>query len=1033
MNLTKLINLFRLTMQKEPIDDRDIISFYIWTKNPENASRVAASADLVQVRDMPVSYFLKVIFPGLVCNVDDFIRSFKRLYKDDDRFLLRTVVRLNRVFQKAKAQGADCGSLDALYSIYEESAKTDSQQIAKDDFLMLYKAVNYYWLDTDEINPECIGYGIKDLHKVIKIVNELQLSRSGRIDLVHNVFCNPAGRAVDILDQTEVHNFISEKDQDVRQAWITEAELAIGKMSPMDVLGELTISKGKRNGGAKGNREHYYIPNDVSLENGLCYSRFIAVAGLSEVDKVAVFFPTPFFVRKMMRDKMLRDTDILFVLDDEKCCEIIKYYYDEGSYEKTDNNAEFISFDTWLDGLEEGKFKIDFQAALYFGCDADWRRSSNMDKWLDTIIRDAETVIEVFALIGTDHLENQKGAFYRYIKDAHIWAQYLYLIPQGIQNACTPQRKMLAKFDINPEGWTGSEEKTYIYKFDLNCNFKRQALTANRERKAVVGHTDIVGEASTVRHLLAEKLLEKKGGRTKRKKSERYPFTPDINVWFTTTEYDSGAGTRVEAYVCEPTPDGRVERGFRDKGKLISPTKKITTKIQGAEIYRWLEEVYPFSEVRPRRDTRSAGELIPQVSIRESVIAALSPVWRGSNIALKTLWYALPEMQEILGAADYDMLSETVRTDIGSIRVQDIEGEAVERGLIGHFPAETQGILRKRFRILSMLLDVAIKQGYVDENLLAELLRDRRKYDKLFGQVRSGLVKKHLIEVELLKVYSIIKDKLETGDERYLGLLIRLLYGLESNIVCGLQCGDVYLIEDYDLFKIIVTRQITNDGKKSVGFDHLEDYRSIPCTPLLRKYIERRLVYIETECGKEKVKKMPLIPAESGKGALTPQELSRLCRDVINELEIDPLIISIPTVNGGRKETNLNAYGGDFFRENFRYWTRTMGLSGDELAYVMGNKPETTLGRHYVDFSNDASQDIIAKKINRWHSMLEYSGKDICREIMLNEGANHFQMKSRNLMELDLKINLKRGNTKIRIASLQGMTVKIAPVETLKK
>ena len=857
MNLTKLINLFRLTMQKEPIDDRDIISFYIWTKNPENASRVAASADLIQVRDMSVEYFLKVIFPGIVCNVDDFIRSFKRLYKDDDRFLLRTAVRLSRVHYKAKVQGADCGYLDALYSIYEESAKADNQQIAKDDFLMLYKAVNYYWLDTDEIKPECIGYDIKDLHKILKIVNELQLPRSGRIDLVHSVFCDPAGRAVEILDKAELHNFISEKDQDVRQAWITEAELTIGKMSPMDVLGELTISKGKRSGGTKGNREHYYIPNDVSLENGLCYSRFISAAGLSEVNKVAVFFPTPFLVRKMMRDKILRDTDILFVLDDEKSCEIIKYYYEEGSYERPENRATFINITSWLDGIDKGKFKIDFQVALYFGCDAEWRRLSNMDKWLDMITRNAEAVIAVFALIGTDHLENQKGAFYRYIKDAHIWVQYLYLIPQGIQNACAPHRKMLAKFDINPKGWTGNED-TYIYKFDLNHDFKRQALVANREWKAAVGRTDISGEASTVRHLLAEKLLEKKGGRTKRKKSERYPFTPDINVWFTTTEYDSGAGTRVEAYVCEPTPDGRVERGFRDKGKLISSTKKITTKIQGAEIYRWLEEVYPFSEVRPRRDTRSAGELIPQVSIRESVIAALSPVWRGSNIALKTLWYALPEMQEILGAADYDMLSETVRTDIGSIRVQDIEGEAVERGLIGHFPAETQGILRKRFRILSMLLDVAIKQGYVDENLLAELLRDCRKYDKLFGQVRSGLVKKHLIEVELLKVYSIIKDKLETGDERYLGLLIRLLYGLESNIVCGLQCGDVYLIEDYDLFKIIVTRQITNDGKKSVGFDHLEDYRSIPCTPLLRKYIERRLVYIETECGKEKVKKCRL-------------------------------------------------------------------------------------------------------------------------------------------------------------------------------
>ena len=1030
MNLTKLINLFRLTMQKEPIDDRDIISFYLWTKNPENASIVAVSADLMQVRDMSVDYFLKVIFPGLVCNVDDFIRSFKRIYKDDDRFLLRTAVRLSRVHYKAKAQGADCGSLDALYSIYEENVKTDNQQIAKDDFLVLYKAVNFFWLDTDELKPECIGYDIKDLNKVIKIVNELQLPRSGRIDLVHNVFCDPAGRAVDILDKTELHNFISEKDQDVRQAWITEAELAIGKMSPMDVLGELTISKGKRSGGAKGNREHYYISNDVPLENGLCYSRFISVSGLSKVKKVAIFFPTPFFIKKTMRDKMLKNTDILFVLDDEKTCDIAKYYYEEGSYERTENRATFINITSWLDGIDKGKFKIDFQVALYFDCDAEWRRSSNIDNWLDTIVGNAETTIEVIALMGTEHLENQKAAFFQHIKDAYIWAQYLYLIPQGIHNACTPHRKMLVKFDVSPKGWNDNK-KTYIYKFDLNHVFKRQALVANREWKAAVERTDFSGEASTIRHLLAEKVSEKKGGHSSREKAKKYSFTPDIDVWFTKSEDDTG--TRIRAYFCEQIHDDKAESGFKNAGNIIPDTIKVNTKIQLDEIYKWLEEEYPFSNVRPRRKTKSDSMLIPKVSIQKSVIAALSPVWRGRNLALKTLWYALPEMKEILGAADYEMLSDTVRTDIGSIRVQDVEGEAVEQGLIGYFPAETQGILRKRFRILSMLLDVAIKQGYVDKNPLAELLRDRRKYDKLFGQVRSGLVKKHLIEAELIKVYSIIKDKLEAGDERYLGLLIRLLYGLESNIVCGFQCGDVYLIEDYDLFKIIVTRQITNDGKKSVGFDHLEDYRSIPCTSLLRKYIERRLAYIEAECGKEKMKKMPLIPDESGKEALTPQELSSLCREVISALNIDPLIISIPTINGGRKETNLNAYGGDFFRENFRHWSRFMGLSGDELAYVMGNKAETTLGRHYVDFSHDASQDVIATKINRWHSMLVYSGKDTCREIMLNEGANHFQMESRNLMELHLRINLRRGNTKLRIASMQGMAVKITPVETLKK
>lgn len=408
MNANKFMALARSKMENEICGLIDIIHFYIWTRDVENTSVVTASDELKLVRDIPVEYFLKVILPGFVLNVKDYISTFKKTYGDDVEGLLRTAIRLKSVFQKAKKRKVDCASLDVLYDIYEETATRDKKRIEKDGFLALYKAVNLYVLDTNELKPECIGYDIKDLHRVIKIVKELQLPRSGRISLAHNVY-NLSSRAVDVLDDYAIYNFVIEKDANVRRRLITEAELAIAKMPPLDVLCEIMISKGLTNKGPSGKSEHYYLPNDVALENSLCYEHFVSMAGSSDVNKVAVFLPSPFFIKKMMRDRFLQGKDILFVLENEKICEIIKLHYEEGSYESAVNKATFISFASWLESIDKGEIEADFQTALYFGC-GEKSSSMEMDKWLETLTKNVETPIGVYALLGSELLEKQDSA-----------------------------------------------------------------------------------------------------------------------------------------------------------------------------------------------------------------------------------------------------------------------------------------------------------------------------------------------------------------------------------------------------------------------------------------------------------------------------------------------------------------------------------------------------------------------------------------------------------------------------------------------
>ena len=52
----------------------------------------------------------------------------------------------------------------------------------------------------------------------------------------------------------------------------------------------------------------------------------------------------------------------------------------------------------------------------------------------------------------------------------------------------------------------------------------------------------------------------------------------------------------MEAYICEPPPRGKVQRGYLERGAQIPETIKRTTSFTGRDICEWLEKTYPFSK-----------------------------------------------------------------------------------------------------------------------------------------------------------------------------------------------------------------------------------------------------------------------------------------------------------------------------------------------------------------------------------------------------------------------------------------------------
>lgn len=229
------------------------------------------------------------------------------------------------------------------------------------------------------------------------------------------------------------------------------------------------------------------------------------------------------------------------------------------------------------------------------------------------------------------------------------------------------------------------------------------------------------------------------------------------------------------------------------------------------------------------------------------------------------------------------------------------------------------------------------------------------------------------------QAYRFAVSRLREGRLEYIGVLLRLLTGLSANVICGLKWKDILNIESYGIRKLIITRQAVNDGSAYRGFESLEDYLCFPCSNALSRHLEEasqltKKLYPAFSSFDE----WPIVRQSEalnrrggGKAMYAPRELESLCRQLIRELQLPDWIVTIPDQGEGTKETNLNSYGGDFLRENFRFWTLSYaGMTNDETAYLIGNTPETTFGRYYCDYLNDASQYLLHVKLRRLDTIL---------------------------------------------------------------
>ncbi len=1024
---TDIVSAYEKTLSKANKDS--VLAFTILKKFVSNTYLLSQAYN--KFTSITLKEFLRFVVPNLVCNPVEALQIIER-YKQKTYEKIYQILAVKKVaFDSQQEKRPPKNKMqELLWKRY--ISLVDGQKIYQNDFLSLYQNINYYPLDTKESNVN------NDAMKAVTAWSELGESIEHQLEYA-SLFYVKKFQARELIT---IYPANSVEDNDSKRDKLFYASIKIlAKYYPIDFLCAVKLDRNN---------------NDIALENGLIYTQITSNLYSESGDiNVLIYCPTPFFIQKWIRDPMLRKVKTTFILDDIHSRNLLNHNYLSNEYRSDCYDISFEVRDKYEKKIrEEGR--IDYDVILFFAAQVPMEQQ---DESIKLWKKYSAKTLELYLLVATNEFENAVSPLSKELKDKHINIDSILLLPQGINGSTSPRRKLFLRCTLRKSRAYAVEDrkeenaiaeycdskKTELYSFPLNIDWNKQLLSMQIREPVRASKSDLQALNKSIRDYYRTEILRRKSNGETKEEPISYEFTSELMIWFSKSYPKNNLGRpRLEAYICYPPPPEKVIRGYMERGAQIDSTTKHTTKLGENEIFEWLEQVYPFEYVRERRNKRflsdlganSSGEnaacgandessvepnLKPRRSIQEEIIAVYGPIYEKKPLSLKMLWYLYPCLQDIYSDNDYAIFSDMVHTELGMLK---LDRETTEKhyvdGMNKAYPDASAKDLRLMWMLLSQAVDFAVTRGHCENNVLNEVVDSVNRGRDLFAEVRDALTKKSFTLTEMKKLYDALQNKIVNEDKpEYIGVLIRLLTGLESNIVCGLKWDDLVFMRSFDFYQLWIRRQVTNDGSTYVGFTHKEDYRRFPCPPILVNYLnahKKRIKHEYPAVSQRDFSNLPIVSTrekleypETRYSVFSPRKLERISKEIVGYAEIQNNVIMVPDSKLGTKETNLAHYQGDIFRSNFRFYALEIAKMTDgELMYLLGNKPNTTFCRYYCDFLNDAAQLTMFVKLKKWDAL--FTAPQQCYAISKKvSGIRSFEITEEVNCAYPLQLNMEVG------------------------
>ena len=359
------------------------------------------------------------------------------------------------------------------------------------------------------------------------------------------------------------------------------------------------------------------------------------------------------------------------------------------------------------------------------------------------------------------------------------------------------------------------------------------------------------------------------------------------------------------------------------------------------------------------------------------------------SLTLKSLWYIKISALRTFNTYDETLwitLFET-NSDVPKLTYTDF--------LSGHNISVLEDYLngmdsqsKKSYLIqFSLLFDTLINDKEFRYNPFKGMLSDiDNRMSAEQYEVRNALVKKNLsISQQINLLQNTCHSESWEHSESFKTLIIffRLFTAIPIREMVALNWNNLKYVDEYRFYQIQIVMRIDSDKKTVYGMkDDLKRLRLIPLVPILSRmlFVRKNRWMHKYNLTEEQMSDIPIF-CESYDRRRKHQQImkydtiNRICRDALSTLNIPRLEVRLP----GDKElvTDLNRYYSDIFLSNFRYHANhTCLMNRGEINYLLGIEQEDTYAKHYCDFTNDAIQFQMQRKLIRWIVLLLSSNND---------------------------------------------------------
>lgn len=840
---------------------------------------------------------------------------------------------------------------------------------------------------------------LKDLQVLSDLDNELNLPHQKQWSLCNRIFKLEREGAVSpssLMKEFGKGFTANSSDQDVSVIYKQVVQAVLRSM-PLDVACKLYLGKKTSFIDAGGNTrqtvavERY---NDILIETGFVRGLFSSIVKASSEDgNILVVFPSPFFIREWDFDDDLVDRNVDFIVENPDYRELLIRHFSDLNYSAgTHDYFNFYTLEEWVD-LFGGQGKV-YSDVLVIEKDG-----FDYGKLASALKRNRED-IRIYAL-SADSSFSQRGSFaYELGQGAAYQFDDLLLIPKG---------KVLDSTSIIKCFWAASRRLTA-------GDHKTAVLRAIEIQNSIVlapgsiEKIDIDGfihnklnqngdDTKSLRAFINESLKEEKKPKS-RDNATPLKFSRELTIWYSLSQSNRNPmKVRPCAYF----------KTLSHKGKApvqIKGTVRLCKEMCPEEVQSYIRDVYPYEAFKKGKDT-----IIPQ----SCVISEYAESFVGHSVSLKTALFFHPEWKDSVTATVWNQLVKLSNDELISFSAMDelTEDDYSDR-IAAVFPEKRDSVISAIVIGLSKIIQKAINVGYASKNPVSELATKSGKSERAFLIMRHNLSKKTFTKKEFSEMYDDLLSRIgkaETGEKGILiGSLIRLMTGIKSNILCALTWDDFAYLKDYGIYVFQLYRQISNGGGKPKLLDDESAFRCIPCPPRLAGILLGWKESFLARYSKENASLIPILSnpfdSKSVVSNVRPYDLEKELQGMVRDLGLPEDIVTLPDIDGEMKDSDINIFRGDIFRENFRYWASMhAGFTTDEVCYCLGNRPETIFAINYCDFLNEGSLFVLYLKFRRLEAILNQHDETVSHLYMdINDHESHLVESSGNLpLQLEIE------------------------------